>query len=342
MSTQIDQIDHHSGSSAADTTDLAKLQEFAGKVAADRAVAYNGVLVYLGDRLGLWRALGAIERTTSEQLAQSCGLAERYVREWLSAQAAAGYVEYEPATTTFSLPAEHAMVLADEDSPAAGVAGFEVIAAVWASADRLAHAYATGDGVGLGRSRPPPVHRCRPVLLHVLPKLAAPAEWIPAVDGLIERLESGIQRPRRRLWPRLSNDPAGGGLPRLHLRRHRLPRGVGTSRVAAAEEAGVADRVRFEVGDASSYTGSYDLVCYFDAVHDLGDPVGALAHAPSALAPVARWSRSSRTLSDRLEDNLANPMALTLLRRQFRPCASRTACPRVEPPSARRPDRRSW
>ena len=204
-------------------------KDFAGRVAVDRAIAYNGVLVYLGDRLGLWRALAAIERTTSEDLAQRCGLAERYVREWLAAQAAAGDVEYEPATTTFSLPVEHAMVLADEDSPAAGVAGFEVIAAVWASADRLAHAYATGDGV-VWADHDPRLFTGVDRFYSTLYRSSLLQEWIPAVDGLRGAARVGHPGPRRRLRPRFRNDPSGRGISRLHLRRHRLPPGIGTSR----------------------------------------------------------------------------------------------------------------
>jgi len=118
------------------------------KVAIDQATASHALLVYLGDRLGLWKTLASVHSATSAQLAQRSGLAERCVREWLSAQAAGGYLEYDADRGTFSLPAEHAMVLADDDTPATQVAGFEVTAAMWASADRLAHAYATGEGVG--------------------------------------------------------------------------------------------------------------------------------------------------------------------------------------------------
>jgi len=110
--------------------DATAVEEFFGKVAADQAAAYNGVLIYLGDRLGLWKALASVESATSVELAERSGLDERQLREWLSAQAAAGYVVYDAATARFSLPAEHATVLADDDSPVFGAAAFEVIAAV--------------------------------------------------------------------------------------------------------------------------------------------------------------------------------------------------------------------
>ena len=304
------QIDTHTGTAeVTDSVDLAKLEDFAGKVAVDRAVAYNGVLVYLGDRLGLWRALASVDNATSAQLAQSSGLAERYVREWLSAQAAAGYVTYDPATSTFALPAEHAMVLADDDSPASGVAGFEVISAVWASADQLAHAYTTGDGVGW-HEHDPRLFSGVERFFRTLYRNSLVAEWLPAVDGLVERLESGI---------RVIDVGCGLGSATIML-AEAFPAStfVGVDyheesvrrATAAAEAAGVGDRVRFEVGDASSYAGTYDLVCYFDAVHDMGDPVGALAHARSVLADGGQVFAVEPFAGDRLEDNL-HPLGLT-------------------------------
>ena len=117
------------------------------KVAGDHAVANNAALAYLGDRLGLWRALASMPATTSSELADRTGLAERYLREWLAAQAAAGYLSYDPTDQRFTLPAEHAMVLADDDSPAALAGEYEVTAAIWAGVERLAHVFATGEGI---------------------------------------------------------------------------------------------------------------------------------------------------------------------------------------------------
>ncbi|WP_205472291.1 trans-aconitate 2-methyltransferase [Nocardioides sp. SYSU D00038] len=300
MTTQLD----------APALDLERVQEFAMKVAVDRAIAYNGVLAHLGDRLGLWRSLASVERTTSAQLAQRSGLAERYVREWLATQAAIGYLTYDPATTTFALPAEHAMVLADDDSPAAGVAGFEVITAVYASVDRLAHAYATGDGV--------PWHDHDPRLFagvdrffRTLYRNSLFSEWLPAVTGLMERLESGI---------RVIDVGCGLGSA-VVMMAERFPRStfVGIDSHAesvrrateAAEAAGVGDRVRFEVSDAATFTGSYDLVCFFDSVHDLGDPVGALAHCRGRLAEGGQVFAVEPFATDRLEDSLDSPVTLT-------------------------------
>jgi SAM-dependent methyltransferase len=295
---------------AQDAPDLAVLEEFATKVALDRAAGYHSVLVYLGDRLGLWRTLATLENATSAELAERSGVAERYLREWLGAQAAAGYVTYDAASGRFGLPLERAMVLADEDSPAAGVAGFEVIAAMWASADRLAHAYATGDGLGW-HEHDPRLFTGVQRFFRTQYRTSLVAEWLPTVDGLVERLEAGI---------RVADVGCGLGAATVLL-AEAFPRStfVGIDyheesirqARAAAEEAGVADRVVFQVADAASYEGPFDLVCFFDAVHDMGDPVGALSHARAALAPGGQVFAVEPFATDRLEDSLGDPVALT-------------------------------
>ena len=295
--------------STATAVDLAASRS-SPRVAGDRAIAYNAILVYLGDRLGLWQQLASVGSVDQP----SAGGAFRAVR------AAPAGVARDPGGRrlrlvrrrlgSFSLSTEHAMVLADEDSPAAGIAGFEVIAAIGPSVDRLANAYATGDGLGWHE------HDSRLFtgverFYWTLYRSSLITEWLPAVDGLVSRLESGI---------RVADIGCGLGSATI-LMAQAFPAStfVGIDyheesvrrATAAAESAGVSDRVQFLVGDASEYAGEFDLVCYFDAVHDMGDPVGALGHARRALAPGGQVFAVEPYAEDTLEANLANPVALT-------------------------------
>ena len=304
--------------STTNAVDLTAVEEFALRVADDRAIAYHSVLVYLGDRLGLWQQLASVGSVTSRQLAERSGLSERHLREWLATQAAAGYLTYDADSESFSLSTEHAMVLADEDSPAAGIAGFEVIAAVWASVDRLANAYATGDGLAWHE------HDSRLFtgvdrFYSTFYRSSLLTEWLPAVDGLVERLESGI---------RVADIGCGLGSATI-LMAQAFPAStfIGVDyheesvrrATAAAEEAGVSDRVQFVVGDASAYPGHFDLVCYFDAVHDMGDPVGALGHARRALAPGGQVVRGRAVRRGHPRGQPGQPRGADLLRRQLGP-----------------------
>lgn len=305
----IDTASSTSETDAGPAIDSAQVEQFVLKVATDLGTAHNSVLAYLGDRLGLWTALASNPGSTSTQLATHTGLAERYLREWLAAQAAAGYVVYEPAGGTFTLPGEHAAVLADPDSPVFMAAGFEVIAAVWASVDKLAHGYATGQGVGwhehdsrlfTGFER-----FFRPVYRNALV-----SEWLTAVPGLVEKLESGVRvldvgcglgtatAIMAEAFP--ESTFTGVDYHEESVRRARL----------AARGAGVSDRVSFAVGEATSYEGEFDVICLFDTLHDLGDPVGALAHARTHLSPGGWVVAVEPNAGDRLEDNL-HPLGLT-------------------------------
>jgi SAM-dependent methyltransferase len=288
--------------------DEEKVAEFAGKVVHDLGIGHHTVLAYLGYRLGLWRGLAEHPGSTSAELAQRLGYTERYVREWLAAQAAAGYVTYDPDSQSFTLPAEHALVLADEDGPAFMASGFEVLASVWPTVDELAHGYATGEGVGW--------HEHDSRLFVGFERFFRPAfrnqlvpEWLAAEPALVARLEAGI---------RVLDVGCGLGTATIAM-AEAFPastfvgidyheESVRRARVAA-NGAGVAHRVTFEVAEAQAYEGTYDLICMFDTLHDLGDPVGALAHAREHLAEDGWFFAVEPNAGDRLEDNL-HPVGL--------------------------------
>ena len=284
------------------TFDLARVEAFALKVAGDQAAGSNAVQVYLGDRLGIWSALASVPATTSTGLADRTGLSERYLREWLSAQAAAGYLTYEPDTQTFALPAEHAAVLADDSSPAAMIGGFEVTAGVWAGVERLAHAFATGEGIGW-HEQDPRVFTGVERFFRPLYSSSLLADWLPAVDGLVDRLREGA---------RVIDVGCGLGTPTLMMAQA-FPAsefvGVDYHRASieratyAAERAGVQN-VSFEVATAADLGSGYDVVCFFDALHDMGDPAGALREAKAALTPGGLVFAVEPGAGDHLEDNL--------------------------------------
>ncbi len=282
---------------------------FAQRLSEHQAYAMNATLAYLGDRLGLWRALADGQPTTAAALGVRTGTDQRYLQEWLAAQAAAGYLHYDPSQATFRLPAEHAAVLAIDDSPAAMAGAFETIVATASTADRLAHAFVTGEGIGW-HDQDPRVFSGVERFFRPLYATSLLTEWLPSVDGLTEALEAGLD---------VLDVGCGLGTPTLQL-AEAFPRSrfVGVDyhqesirrARAAAERRGLSDRVRFAPADAEEYGGRYGLVIMFDALHDLGDPVGALQHAAAHLAPGGRIVAIEPFAGDRLEDNL-HPLGLS-------------------------------
>ena len=290
--------------------DLELVQQFAEKVAGDHAVAANAVLGYLGDRLGLWRALASLPSATSQELADRTGLSERYLREWLSAQAAAGYLAYDSVTRSFSLPPERAAVLADDDSPAAMAGGFEFAAAVWASADRLANAFATGEGIAWSEHDPrltPAVERFfRPLYANSLI-----GEWIPAVPGLAERLRQGARVLDVGCGAGTATTMLAQAFPASTFVGIDLDRGSLRRASEAAVRRDVQDRVTFDHAGLQQHRGTgYDVVCFFDALHDMGDPVGELRRAFHVLAADGVVLAVEPAAADHLEDNL-HPLGLS-------------------------------
>jgi len=291
----------------ATTIDEAKFEAFLGLLINEAGAAMNATLIRIGDELGLFRAMGDSRPVTAAELAERTGTHERYVREWLAAQAAGGIVEYDSATASFTLPPEHALALADEDSPHALAGVFSVVTGAMRAEERMLHAFRTGEGVGWHEHHHGVWDGTDRVFGAAYRSLLV-SDWIPALDGVEDRLRAGA---------RVADVGSGHGLAPILLAQaypasrfdgydvH--PESVAIAR-RRAEEAGVADRVRFHVAAADGYPGrDLDLVTCFDALHDMGDPVAVARHVRGTLAADGTWMVVEPMAPDRLEDNL-HPM----------------------------------
>ncbi len=286
--------------------DDGRLEEFVGKMINDMGAATSAALVLLGDKLGLYKALAADGPLNSAQLAERTGTAERYVREWLAAQAASGYVRHDSATGKFSMTAEQAAVLADEDSPVLLPGGFTGIASLFLDEPKITDAFRTGDGVAW--------HEHSACLFCGTEKFFRPgymanltSEWIPALEGVQEKLERGAKVADVGCGHGVSTTVMAKAYPNsrfIGFDNHE-PSVIRAREVA--EETGV-DNVTFEVAAAKTYPGKdYDMVAFFDCLHDMGDPVGAASHVRQSLQTDGTWLIVEPFAHDELEQNL-NPI----------------------------------
>ena len=271
------------------TIDENKLNQFMGRAVGDIGAAMSAALVLIGDELGLYKAMAAAGPVTPGELAKRTETNERYVREWLNNQAAGGYVTYDASNSRYTLPPEQAAALADEASPAFIPGAFQVIAAAMKAAPRIAEAFHTGAGLDWGDQDPILfVGTERFFRSGYLGNLVS--SWIPALTGVEEKLRARCPGRRRGLRARRVHHPDGADLSQVEF--------VGIDVHAAsietarrrARDAGVGDRVRFEVAGAQDFAGSdYDLVACFDCLHDMADPVGAARHIRQSLAKDGTW-----------------------------------------------------
>jgi len=265
--------------------DQEKLEAFAGKAIGDLAAGYTGVMVSLGAKLGLYRAMAGAGPLSSQEVAKRAGCAERYVREWLNAQAAGGYVAFHPLSETYELLPEQAAVLADEDSQFYVPVAWNVPGSMWVDEDKAIAAIRSGSGVAWGEHD-------RRMACGVAGfyrngyRANLVTNWLPMLDGVVDRLAEGI---------RAADIGCGHGHSTL-LMADAFPNsrfyGFDThpDSIAEAEahagEAGLAARTEFAIAGATTYPDlQYDLICFFDVLHDLGDPVAAARHAAKSLAP---------------------------------------------------------
>ena len=287
--------------------DEAKLNDFMGRFVNDLGAVMHAATIVVGDQLGLYKTLARAGPSSVDELAARTETDPRYLREWLSAQAASGYVTYDPASERFSMSEEQAFALAEEGSPAFVPGAFQVCVDQFKSIPRMTQALRTGLGVGW--------HEHDPALFNGTERFFRPgyaanlvANWLPALNGTTSRLEAGAS---------VADVGCGHGASTLIMAEaypnstfvgydYHAP-SVEAAR-AAANRAGLGERVRFEVASAQDFPGSgYDLVAMFDCLHDMGDPAGAAAHTRRALKPDGTWLIVEPYANDRLEDNL-NPV----------------------------------
>ena len=287
--------------------DQERLQTFMGRMVGEFGAVASAALILLGDKLGLYQAMAGRGPMTSSDLAKRTGMTERYLREWLSAQAAAGFVEYQASSQTYELPAEQALCFADETSPVFIPGFFQVCESMFNDLPLIEEAFRTGKGVGW--------HQHSHALFHGTERFFRPgyaanliSTWIPALEGVDAKLKAGAS---------VADVGCGHGASTI-LMAQAYPQStfIGfdyhepSIRYArrAAEKAEVADRVKFEVAAAKDFPGhDYELVTFFDCLHDMGDPIGAAAHVRQSLKPDGTWMIVEPFANDRTEDNL-NPV----------------------------------
>ncbi len=287
--------------------DMGKVDALVGRLVGDLGATISAALIVLGDRLGLYKAMGDGQPVSATALAARTGLKERYVREWLSAQAASGNIEYDAGSETFSLSPEQAMAFADETSPAFFAGAFEIAQSVWLDEPKIAEAFRTGKGVGW--------HEHSTCLFRGTERFFRPGynanlieSWIPALEGVRAKLEAGCT---------VADVGCGHGASTVLLAKA-FPKSkfygfdyhgpsIDRAREAAKAE-GVADLIVFQHGAAADYPAEgFDLVAMFDCLHDMGDPVGAGRHVRDSLKEDGTWMIVEPFAHDHLEENL-NPV----------------------------------
>ncbi len=287
--------------------DEKRLDEFVGRFAGDLGAVLHAATVLVGDRLGLYAAMGAEQPVTPAELAKRTGCDERYLAEWLAAQAASGYAEYDATNGTFHLTEEQAFALTNPDNPVFAPGGLQLAASTIADVGLVADAMRSGDGIDWGEHDDNLFQGTdrffRPNYIGNIVE-----NWLPALDGVVAQLENGA---------RVADIGCGyGSSTILMAKAYPDSTFVGSDPHApsieaarnAAAEAGVSDRCTFEVATAASFSGTeLDLVTSFDCLHDMGDPVGAAKHVRAALAAEGTWMIVEPNACDALEDNL-NPV----------------------------------
>ena len=280
------------------------LQACVQRAVTELSAGYGGVMVSLGAKLGLYKAMAGGGPLTAAEVAKRADCAERYVREWLNSQAAGGYVRYHAVSDSYELPAEHALVLADETSPVYFPPAWEVPASMWLDEDKAIEIFRTGRGLSWRDHHERLFHGVAAFYRNAY-RGSLVQEWLPSLTGVVDKLKAGAKVadvgcghghstllmartfPQSRFWGFDSHEES-----------------IQAARVLAGAE-GLQTSVSFESATAQTYPAvGFDLICFFDCLHDMGDPIGAARHAAEALAPDGTILLVEPFAHDRLEDNL--------------------------------------
>ncbi|MGH7985224.1 MAG: class I SAM-dependent methyltransferase [Candidatus Binataceae bacterium] len=286
--------------------DEAKLEQLIGKMLGEVGAAMGIGLVLLGDKFGFYKTLASAGPLTSAELASRTETTARYVREWAAAQAAAGYISFDPATERFSLSPEQALILADENGPAFFPAMFEIAAAVARDLPKLETAFRTGAGVGWDE-HDPCLFRGTERFFRPGYAMHLVSEWIPSLEGVKEKLERGARVADVGCGHGASTVLLAKAFPKSEFAGFDYHEPSLARARELARESGVADQIKFQRATAKEFAGTYDLVAFFDCLHDMGDPVGVAAHVKSTLKPQGTWMIVEPYASDHMAENL-NPI----------------------------------
>jgi len=283
--------------------DKQKLNSMIQKVIEDIGATFHAPLVSIGEKHGLFRAMANAGPLTAQELAKKTGTAERYVQEWLPAMAAGGYVDYDAQKQCFSLSAEQALVLADENSPCYMAGAFQAATRALRSESKIARAFLSGEGVCWSEHDPEFYHGAerfyRPnYVAHLI------SSWIPALEGVAQKLQSGGQVADVGCGFGTSTIIMAKAFPKSHFLGIDFHKPSVTAAAAAAEKAGVADRVRFAVCRAEDMDiAGYDLITMFDCLHDMGNPLKAAQNVFKGLTPDGTWMLVEPYTGDNMEEN---------------------------------------
>jgi ubiquinone/menaquinone biosynthesis C-methylase UbiE len=289
------------------TVDQEKLNALVERLFADLSAGYGGVMVSLGEKLGLYRAMAGAGPLSSHEVARRAGCGERYVREWLNAQVAGGYVDYHPGSATYELSPEQATVLADDKSPVFLPNAWQVVASMWADEPKSRAAFKAGRGMSWGE------HDERlfcgiAAFYRNAYSASLVNDWLPKLAGVVEKLERGAKVADVGCGHGYSTVLMAKAFPRSRFWGFDVHAGSIDAALEIAREQGVEDRVTFEVATADDYARhDYDLVCFFDCLHDMGRPVDAVRYAERAMAKDGTLMLIEPFASDRVEDNI-NPI----------------------------------